>query len=258
MRGSFASSSDSSLRGRADVRRANRGLAPSNVLPVVVICLFASLNPRSIEASSATTSQVVQPGERSPRWYGFEIGPTFSLPLPAASANRDVIGLDAGLSCTVKSAPHLGLGADVAYHYWPASAKFKQTFNRFMYEQTFGTLELGEGVWGLQVIQVGGHIRVAAPEARGARPWVQVGISDYHIDPNTTGYSGDAGFFQITAPPLKRTRRLGLSVALGADVSVGRHARLGLDATYHVVSCHDLYGEDLQVFTLGTRLLSSW
>jgi hypothetical protein len=197
------------------------------------------------------TDQARRPGEPSHGWQGFEIGPTYSLPLPAASANRDEIGLDAGLSFTAKTGPIVGIGASISYHYWPASAELKQRFNEYLRAKTWNILKLGGGTWGLQVVQAGGHIRVARPTPRGARPWLQVGASVYHVDPNTSGYRGEAGFFTVTAPPLKRTQHLGYSVTVGADVLGGRSARIGLDAAYHFVECRDRYGENLRVFTLG-------
>jgi len=258
MRGPFASSSVSSSRGTGHTLRANRVLARSHMLRAVFLCLFALIPPRGAGASSMITDQTRRPGESSQSWYGFEIGSTFSLPLPSASANRDEIGLDAGLSCTVKVSPSAGIGANIAYHYWPVSSEQKQKFNDFIRERTLNTLKLGGGTWGLSVLQVGGHIRVAAPTTRNVRPWLQVGASSYRVDPNTSGYSGDAGFFTVIAPPLKPTQHLGYSIAAGTDLFGRGPARVGLDATYHFVSCRDRYGEDLRVLTLGAHALLSW
>jgi len=198
-----------------------------------------------------------RPDEGTKPWYGFEVGPTFSLPLPAASANRDVIGLDAGLSFTAMDSPTFGIGASIAYHYWPVSTETKRTFNKSL-RRTLHTVELGEGTWGLQVVQLGGHLRVAAPTDRSVRPWLQLGLSVYRVDPNTSGYPGDAGFFAVVAPPLERTHHPGCAVAVGADLFGGRPTRVGLDATYHVVGCNDRFGENLQVFTLGAHVLLGW
>jgi hypothetical protein len=259
MRGASASSSVSSAPGTGYARRTNRGLARSRVHRAILLCLLALIPVRESEAAKVTPDQPQRPDERSKGWYGFEVGPTFSLPLPAASANRDVIGLDAGLSCTGKTSPILGIGASIAYHYWPVSTKTKREFN-----ETLHHLELGGGTWGLQVVQVGGHVRVAAPTTRSTRPWLQVGLSVYRVDPNTRGYSGNAGFFTVVAPPLDPTHHLGYSVAVGADLFGGPSARMGLDATYHFVDCiNDRFGDDhfsesLQVFTLGAHLLLGW
>lgn len=259
MRGASASSSVSSARGGTGyARRTNRGLARSRAHRAILLCLLALIPLRASEASNAITDATRRPNDGSQGWQGFEIGPTFSLPLPAASANRDVIGLDAGLSCTGKTSPILGIGASIAYHYWPVSTGTKREFNEILRDETLHTLEMGEGTWGLQVVQVGGHVRVAAPTTRNMRPWVQVGLSVYRVDPNTSGYSGDAGFFTVVAQPLDRTHHRGYSVAVGADLFGGTPARMGLDATYHFVDCKDPYGESLQVFTLGAHALFGW
>jgi hypothetical protein len=186
------------------------------------------------------------------------LGPTFSLPLPAAIANRDEIGLSLGLSFTGKSSPMVGVGVDIAYHYWPVSTEFKQEFNEVLGVMTWNTLKLGGGTWGLQVVQLGGHVRVAAPTTRSVRPWLQVGASAYSVNPNTSGYSGDAGFFRVTASPLRPTWHVGCSVAVGTDLFGGPRARMGLDATYHFVNASERPGQDLQIFTLGAHSLFGW
>jgi len=255
MREPFASPSISSAQGTGQARCAKRPLARSHGLRVSFLCLLALSAPRAAAASNVIVARAGAPGESSKAWYGFEIGPTFSLPLPAASASHDEIGIDFGLSCTLKLSPNAGIGADIAYHYWPVSAEFKQQFNGFLSEHTLNTLELGGGTWGPQVAQYGLHIRVAPVNARGVRPWLQLGASAYRVQPNISGYSGDAGFFTVTAPPPQTTQHFGYSLAVGTDLFGGPSARMGLDATYHFVNSSDRYGVNLRVFTLGAHVL---
>ncbi len=255
MRAGSSSSSASSPRGSGRARRPKRAPARSHILRAAVLGLLTLIPLRAAEAITVTYDR---PGEHPLGWYGVEIGPTFSLPLPAASANRDVIGLDAGLSITAKPSRMVGLGVDVAYHYWPASAEFKQKFNDFLGEKTWNTLMLGGDAWGLQVVEYGGHVRIAAPDTYRVRPWLQVGAGLYKVDPHTSGYSGDAGFFWVIARPLPRTEHFGSSVTIGGDLFSARHARMGLDATYHYVGCRDTYGDDLRIFTLGAHVLFGW
>lgn len=254
MRGTCTSSFASSARGTGHARRANRGLSSAR-MRMGYFCLLALIVQHAAGVSNAIADQTQSPGESSKSWYGLEIGPTFSLPVPAASASRSEIGLDVGLSCTAKTAPMLGVGVTFSYHYWPVSGEFKTEFNEFLGRQTLETLKLGGGTWGLQVVQFGVHFRVAAPSTRNVRPWLQVGLSTYGVDPNISGYSGDAGFFTVTAPPMKRTQSTGFSGAVGIDLLGGHPARMGLDATYHYVNCSEFYGQDLQVFTLGAHAL---
>ena len=186
--------------------------------------------------------------------YGIEIGPMIALPLPSASVHQDVIGFDAGLTFTAKSTPTFGVGADFSYHYWPVSDEFKQQFNE---DQLFNILKLGGDAWGLQVFQLGAHFRFATPVHQGVRPWIQVGAGVYRVDPYTTGYRGDAGFFTIMAQPLKHTNHFGSWAVAGVDLVGGPHARMGVDASYHFVECSEDYGKDLQVFTMGVHALFS-
>lgn len=191
--------------------------------------------------------------------HGFEIGPTLSLPLMRMGMNRLEPGADAGVRATLRATRELGFGVDLAYHYWPMSRSFKAQFNETFRQDTWNTLELGEGTWGWQVIEYGGHVRVDFPKAHGVRAWTAVGLHSFHVNPNTSGYSGDAGFFYVvSAPPLKATDNLGHSVALGADFFGNHHARMGLDATFYYVSCRDHYYSDLRVFTLGAHMLFGW
>lgn len=220
---------------------------------MVLLCLLALFTPSVAVATNVLTDRTSRPGDAPRRWAGFEVGPTFSLPLPTASANREVIGLDAGLSFTAKPTPSSGIGANIAYHYWPVSSRVKQEFNELLRAETWNTLRLGGGAWGLQVAQFGLHARVAAPPTLAVRPWLQLGGSFYIVDPNTTGFSGNAGFFTVTASSLRRTQHQGGSVAIGADLFGGSFARMGLDATYHFVDCSRDYGEDLKILTLGAH-----
>lgn len=258
MQGPSTLSFVSSARRSGHARRANRRVFGWLAARVVLASLFALVLHSTAEASNRITNESHAPGEPRKTWYGLEIGPTFALPLPAASANRDAIGLDVGLNCTAKPTPSLGLGVTAAYHYWPVSDEFKQKFNELLSDETLNTLKLGGGTWGLQVLQLGVHLRATAPSTRAMRPWLLVGGSIYEVNPNTSGYSGDAGFFTVTAPPLKRTQHLGYSVTVGMDMLGNSSVRVGLDATYHDVDCSGTYGEDLKMFTLGVHALFNW
>lgn len=196
-------------------------------------------------------------GSRDPSdgQLGLEFGPTFSLPIAAASASRDQLGLDAGFHVTLTGRAGVGAGLDVAYHYWPVSGEFKESFNHLFRMQTFNTLELGGATWSLSALQYTAHWRFTTPEKWTPRGWIRVGGGFYDLDPHTTGYSGDAGFFTVRMGPLKTTHHFGWYCATGCDLPGGRWSRLGLDATYHRVGCRDAYGSDLQVFTVGAHAL---
>ena len=245
MRASFASSSASSTRSTGPSGGVHPALTRSRLLPTVCLSLVALIRPVALDAE--------------PLADRFVVSPTVSIPLAVGSTHRDQIGLDVGLSVSAPTGnSYLGVGMDASYHYWPVSGEFKQAFNDHLRSQTLQTLMLGGGIWGLRVTQLGVHLRVASHAPRGAWPWLRIGAGAYRVDPYTEGYSGDAGFFSVVAPPLKRTNHMGWSVAVGTDAIGGPRARMGLDATYHFVGCSETYAKNLQVFALGVHALFGW
>jgi len=190
--------------------------------------------------------------------HGLDLEAGVALPLPLADANRDVIGIGARLGLTVRVERTVGIGVDLGHYYWPVSERFKQRFDHELRQGTLNTLRTGEGTWGMQVFHVGGHIRASTSGANRVRPWFRVGAGVYRVDPNISGYRGDAGLFSVSAPPWGRTSHLGGSIALGAELSGHRAFRLGLDATYHVVACDRSYASNPQILTIGITASSAW
>jgi len=223
----------------------------------VVLVLGLALLLCAGAAESVTVVGERTPGSRDSvgDWQGIELGPTFSLPIAAGSASREALGLDAGLSFTARNSSGLGAGLDMAYHYWPVSAEFKETYNELLRRQLFNTLELGGTTWGLNALQFTGHVRFIAPTAGALRSWAKVGGGFYIVNPHISGYSGDAGFFTVTAGPLKPTNHLGWYCTTGCDLLGGPRSRVGLDATYHRLDCFRTYGSNLGVFTIGAHVL---
>lgn len=244
MPGSCRSSSDSSPRRQW--------------LRVICLALFSLLLSSEAEATNVLTDWDDDPRKPTAGRRAFEIGATFSLPLPVAGASREVIGLNTGMSFTMKSGPSDGVGVGIAYHYLPISASMKRAFDTRLRESTWETLRTGDGTWGMEMVQYSFHVRAAGPGASGRWVWLQAGASLYRIDPNISGYSGDAGFFSVVAPPLALTSHVGGSFAVGADLFGGRRARLGVDATFHWVACEGSYGENLQVILLGANARFGW
>lgn len=184
---------------------------------------------------------------------GFELGPTISLPLPIASASRERIGLSMGLALTVSDEPSGGFGAGVAYHHWPVSTGMKQAFEARLAEDTQNTLRLTPGTWELDVIRYGIHVQHLLPGTSPSRPWLRAGIHFYRLDPNIGGYTGDAGFFTVSAGPLRTTNHVGGSLAAGVNLCSAFGAAIGLEVDHHWVPLKGLYGDDLHVLSLGAH-----
>lgn len=236
-----SSRSSSSLSARAvpRVRPSHRDPARPRAPRWALLCVLALAPLHPAEAAGASDDS------NSVR---YEFGPTFAMPMPVSSAHRDVLGVDVGLSCTAQN-PVVGFGLDLAYHYWPVSPEFKQTFNERLW-----ILKLGEGTWGQQVFQLGMHARLATPADRGVRAWIQGGLSVYRVDPNVSGYTGDAGFVSVRAFGIDSSMHFGYSAAVGTDLFRGPHGRIGFDATLHIVNCGDRFGGDLEMLTVGAHL----
>lgn len=239
----------STARSRS-VQRARPGACGGLFWTALV---FALVCPAAVRAAPGVTDEPGPNTAAERAVQGFEFGPTFSLPLAAASANREVLGLDAGVTCTMRLKPRFGVGLDAAYHYWPVSTDFKEGFSRRLRLVT-----LGGSAWGLQIRQLGGHVRLETPVLRDSRAWLQLGLNSYRIDPNTTGYEGDAGLFWVSAPPLEAVTVSGYSISAAVERVHGPGLRVGLDVTYHRVSCEDEFGQNLEVFTLGAHTLFGW
>lgn len=229
-------------------------------LALLISSLILCAPPTARDVSAATVASTwrelpADSTDSTDGWHDFEFGPTFSVPIPAEGASKDELGMNVGLSGTLRHDSHFGVGLDVAYHYWPVSGEFKKEFNQLLYEQTLSALQLGGTTWRLNVIQLTGHAKAAATIGRLVHASLQAGAGVYLVDPNTTGYSGDAGFFSIEAGPLKRSTELGFYLETGVDFRCGPHMSLGLVGTYHHVSSNYTFGSDLGIFSVGAHAL---
>ncbi|MGH7741154.1 MAG: hypothetical protein ACRENS_03945, partial [Candidatus Eiseniibacteriota bacterium] len=222
---------------------------------ILNICVAALSLGRRAEAVTIVPAKNASARDTTRGLYALEFGSFFSAPIRAAGASRDEPGFDAGLNFTAMLNSSIGVGVDVAYHYWPVSTAFKDTFNTSLRDQTLNTLELGGTTWRLNTLQYTGHIKLAAPSYGALSPWLQIGAGLYRVDPNTTGYSGDAGFFTVIVQPLKRTSHFGYNFTTGIDVSTGPRARLGIIGSYNWLNCHDTYNSNLGIFSIGVHAL---
>lgn len=251
---SSSSCASKSLDPRAGTRGHRRGLLFASSLAA---CLLLASVASSRESIEVLTAQITGPKVGSPPLFAgrLEFGPTFSVVLPAADASRAEPGLSAGVTATWMASPHVGAGLDFAYRYWPASNDFKAQFNRQLRAQTLNTLELGGTTWRINAIQMTAHAKFVAPPFAGIKPWGRIGTGLYRMDPNTTGYSGDAGFFSITARPLETSIHPGVYAAAGFDLSSGSSVRLGLGVSYDRVWCKEMFGSDFGAFAIGGHVL---
>ena len=237
------------LYDRARSRRPRRG-----VLARVLACLCLATTAIAGQPIQVVTADITGPPDTSsvPHWV--EFGAQFAIPLPTADIASTELGFKTGLSLTDMMSPGVGVGLDLAYHYWPASSEFKDKFNTRLRYETFNTLELGGTTWRLSALQMTGHFKFVAPVDR-VRPWLQFGVGTYLVDPHVSGYHGDAGFFFVDAKPFPTKFVAGGSAGIGVDLVNTGSMRFGLDASYDHLWSKEAYGSDFDAFTVGGHLL---
>jgi hypothetical protein len=214
-------------------------------------CLLISGTARAMEPVEVVTANITGPRVDGTPWLGPRFGATFSMPLTVADASDVELGISTGVSATMMKDATFGVGLDLQYHYWPTSDAFKAELNRLLSRMTLNTLMLGGSTWRIRVIQMTAHLKQAVPIGTRSRPWVKVGAGVYRTDPNTRGYTGDAGFFHVRAQPLPTKLEFGSYGELGFDIPRDSGVRFGLLASYHHVWCEEDLGADFQTLTIG-------
>lgn len=223
-------------------------------LAVVLAGLCMATQANAAAPLEIATAEITGPGAPS-AIHGLEFGALFAIPLPAADITNTEIGLATGLTLTSLMTPHVGAGLDFVYHYWPAGDAFKATFNSLLGRETYGLIELGGTTWRLNVLQMTGHLKFVAPLGGGMRGWLQIGGGPYRIDPNTTGFSGQEGFFIFNVRPLKTRVLGGACGSIGVDLVNSGRMRFGLDASFDHVWSKDDFGSDFDAYAVGGHLL---
>jgi len=189
------------------------------------------------------------------------VGTQMHIPVPARDIGDTQLGLDAGVTLTRMTNAHVGVGADVIYHYWPASSGFEAAFDRYLRSTRLETL--AGSTWAFTAVQFTGHVKLVAPTVRRCAPWGQIGAGVYRLNRNLDErrpagtYAWTTGFRNISIVP-------GVYVGGGLDLKASTSVALGLEATYHSVLSHDRSWSgvnDLPNFaalTVGTHVLFAW
>ncbi len=196
--------------------------------------------------------------EAGTTWLGSQL----EFPLPGRGVGDTQLGVDAGVTFTHMKNPHAGIGLDVIYHYWPASAGYQAAFDHHL--RTTRVETLGNSPWAFHALQVTAHLKVAAPFRERYVPWAQVGGGAYHLDRNLHETRPAGTFAYVLGSPEINLLAPGWYGALGLDIHTSPHVALGLDATFHYVWSvdHDWSEKNdmpgFSAFTLGTHVLFGW
>jgi hypothetical protein len=170
-----------------------------------------------------------------------EIGPQLGFPVPAAEIGNHQLGINAGVTANLFDQPVVGMGLDVAYHYWPVSSEHKATFERGF----SGLLEIGAPDWNISAIQTTAHLKIVPPVSGAFRPWWQLGAGMYGMNP----------LLDFMGVKLKSQWQPGAFTSIGFDFEASPRMRVGLDVSYHRVWVKDKFGSDFHAFEVGTHLL---
>ena len=191
------------------------------------------------------------------------VGATYHLPVPARDVGSSQLGTDVGVTITKMTNASVGIGADVIYHYWPASAEYTAAFDRYLRSSRFEALD--GSAWAFTALQVTFHMKAVLPGGPRYVPWVQVGAGTYRLNWNIDEPRPEGTYAWV-----ERTGTGNISVVPGGYVGVGLGARasphvvLGLDATFHYVWSLDKNWSgvndvpDFSAFTVGAHLLFGW
>ena len=222
-------------------------------IALALLCVATAVKAR--EPVEIVTADITGAPDTAAVRHGLELGAQFSIPLSGADVASSELGMNAGLSLTSMSGPTLGIGLDLAYHYWPASNGFKQGFNSLLSRETFDLARLGGTTWKLSALQMTGHLKVVAPAVGRVRPWLKAGAGAYLVDPHTSGFSAQEFSFQVKIGPFPNEIVAGFSGIIGVDLLNRGRTSFGLDASYDHLWSHDALGSNFDALALGVHVL---
>ena len=183
--------------------------------------------------------------------------------MPARDVGGTQLGVDAGVTLTMMANAHVGVGADVIYHYWPASAGYAAAFDRYLRSTRFQALDGSD--WAFTAFQVTGHVKLVPRASQRCAPWVKVGAGAYLLNLNIHEQRPEGTYAWVTGPGLGDISVVpGGYGAGGLDVHISSRVVVGLDATFHYVRARRESWSgvnalpDFSAFTVGSHLLLRW
>ena len=197
--------------------------------------------------------------EAGTAWVGAQV----HFPVPARDVGDDQLGVDAGLTLTWMYNANVGLGGDLVYHYWPASAGYEGAFDRYLRSARFESLEGSS--WAFTAFQVTGHVRFEAPAWQRLAPWAQVGLGAYRLNRNLDERRPAGTYAYVIGPSLGNvTVAPGWYGTIGLDFHHSAPVVPGLEATFHYLWSHanPPYGgsalPNFSAFTVGAHVSFGW
>ena len=189
--------------------------------------------PRGILMLAIGCIVLASPAEGGTMWIGAQM----HFPVPARDIGSAQLGASAGVNVTYMGNAYIGVGADLVYHYWPASPGYVAAFDRYLRTERMEAL-LGSD-WALSAQQLTGHVRLAMPAAGRCMPWMQIGAGLYRLNYNLDERWPAGTYAQVLGPTLSKSRNVsGGYGAVGLDVHTSPRMVLGVDAAFHYVASY--------------------
>jgi len=135
-------------------------------MPIRILMLTAACLAFAARAEAGTT------------WVGAQL----QFPVPASDIGDRQLGVGAGVTLTKMTNTHVGFGADLIYHYWPASTGYESAFDHYLRSTRLEALQ--GSAWAFTAFQVTGHVKLVAPLGQRYAPWVQIGAGGYRLNLN--------------------------------------------------------------------------
>jgi hypothetical protein len=188
------------------------------------------------------------------------LGAQLQFPVPARDIGDTQLGVGAGVTLTKMKNEHVGIGANLIYHYWPASAGYEAAFDRYLRSARFEALD--GSTLAFTALQLTGHVKLVAPASRRYAPWVQVGAGAYRLNRNLEEQRPEGTYAWVTGPGSGNISIVpGWYGGVGLDFHVCSPVVLGLDATFHYLRSREKSWSrvndlpDFSAFTVGTHVL---
>lgn len=218
---------------------------PRGILTLALACLFYAA-----------------PTEAGTMWLGAQL----SFPVPARDIGDSQLGMGAGVTITSMQSAYVGIGADLAYHYWPASPGYEAAFNRYLMTERLEALSGSD--WALSALQITGHVKLAVPASERYAPWMKVGAGVYRLNLNLDQRWPAGTYAQVLGSGLSTIKVVpGAYGAIGLDVHSSSPVVLGADAAFHYVASHEKSTlgrggindlQDFSAFTVGVHAQFGW
>jgi hypothetical protein len=163
---------------------------------------------------------------------GIWFGPQIAWPLPGSDVGDNQLGMDAGVTIYSMKKSSIGIGADVIWHYWPASPGYKADIDRYLSQTRYQVIDGSS--WAFSALQMTGHVRLAVPMMVRHEAWMKVGAGVYRVNhhlepPNWEG--SPVRVINLSTDEIVWVP--GGYGTIGIDVRTSSSTVFGVDASYH-------------------------